>query len=559
TVQGTARKLGYFETVAGGVDYEKEYYRQVEEMTASHLRASLEKYLTASNLTVAVLSPEPTSGVNAVSDAKLEELRQRLLSATREEELASAERFAKKGALPGEDQVVRRILPGGMKILVKRDASVPVVAMRAVWVGGLRYEDARVNGVNHMLASLITRGTATRSAEEIMRDVEGMAGAIGGFSGRNSFGARVEMLAKNWERGLEILADCLLNPEFPEDELDKERRIVLDELSAQSDNLSTMAFRLFAETMYKKHPYRFDLLGTPSSMAGMTRRTLKDFYSRNYPLGGMTLAIVGDVDPARAIEKAAGLFGAEQPSREPPPVAKEDLWARPKGTVEVYKFLQRQQAHMVVGFPGTTLDNPNRHALEVVSTLLSGQGGRLFVELRDKKGLAYRVNAFSLEGIDPGYFAVYIACSPEKLPVALDGIREELRKIAEEPINPAELDRAKKYLVGSHEISLQRRAAVASTLAFHEAYGMGYDEYLRYSAKILAIDAAAVQRVAREYLDWQRAVIATVKPEELTPGARQRAEGPSGSSKSVPKDPAAKASRRGPSPGKRPFVPPKRK
>src|SRR5262249_41453816 len=153
------------------------------------------------------------------------------------------------------------------------------------------------------------------------------------------------------------------------------------------------------------------------------------------------------------------------------------------------------------GFPGTTIDDPDRYGLEVLATVLSGQGGRLFVELRDKKGLAYRVNAFSLEGIDPGYFAVYIATSHENIEVALAGIREELRKVVEEPIGAVELDRAKKYLVGAHEISLQRRAALASTLAFHESYGLGYDEYRRYSAGVLAVDAAAVQHVAKKYLD----------------------------------------------------------
>jgi zinc protease len=243
----------------------------------------------------------------------------------------------------------------------------------------------------------------------------------------------------------------------------------------------------------------------------------------------MTIAIVGDVDPEKVIAKATGLFGAtDQTAHAPAKVAREDLWHRAdgsRGPIEVYKFLSKQQAHMVVGFPGTTIDDPDRFALEVLSTVLSGQGGRLFVELRDKQALAYRVSAFALEGIDPGYFAVYIACSPDKLPAALAGIKVELQKITDQPIDKTELERAKKYLVGSHEISLQRRSALASTLAFHESYGMGWDEYRRYAAGILKVDAKTVQRVAKQYLDWNVAVIATVKPEELTPGALKRANG----------------------------------
>jgi zinc protease len=533
TVQGMARKLGFFQTVAGGTEYEAEYYRQVAAVTPEKIRQVAEKYLTTGNMTVAAL-------VSKKDEAGAADLKKRAVAVAREEEKAAAERFAQVVVTPGDDQVVRKVLGNGVRILVKRDPSVKIVALRAVWVGGLRYEEAKTNGVNNLIATLITRGTTTRDSETIVKEVEGMAGSIGGFSGRNSFGLRSEMLSKNFDRGLEILADCILNPAFPDEEVEKEKRHVLDELHAQEDNLSSVTFRLFAETLYQKHPYRFDMLGSATSVAGLTPDVLRDYYARHMPLGDLTIAIVGDVEPAHAIEKAAALFGGENGVEKrapaPPKVAREDLWARPKGTVEVFKFLSRQQSHMVVGFPGTTIDDPDRYALEVMATILSGQGGRLFVELRDKKGLAYRVNAFSLEGIDPGYFAVYIATSPANLTAALDGIKAELKKIAEEPVTDAELDRAKKYLVGAHEISLQRRAALASTLAFHESYGLGYDEYRRYSAGVLAVDAAAVQRVAKAYLDWDRAIVATTKPEELTPGADDRRKG-------VRKKPPAQESR----------------
>jgi len=191
--------------------------------------------------------------------------------------------------------------------------------------------------------------------------------------------------------------------------------------------------------------------------------------------------------------------------------------AHPIAGQDVFKFQNKQQAHVVYGFPGTTITDPDRFGLEVLATILSGQGGRLFVELRDKKGLAYRVSAFSVEGVDPGYFAVYIATSPENLAVAKSGIEEELDKISTAPVPKAELERAKRYLVGAHEISLQRRAALASTLAFHEAYGVGWDEYRRYAPGILAVSAADVQRVAKKYLVRARAIVATVKPEDAAP------------------------------------------
>jgi zinc protease len=394
-------------------------------------------------------------------------------------------------------------------------------------MGGLRYEDARTNGVNNLLAALVTRGTRTLGGDELAHEVETMAGAIGGFSGRNSFGVRTELLARHWERGLELLADCILEPAFSDEELEKERRQALEEIRTQADNISSEAFRLFQRTLYTKHPYRLDVIGTAGSVAGMKRRTLVDYYKRHMAPSQLTLAIVGDVDPQAVIKKARALCGEAGRGTAPPkpPAAPWDA-AHPIAGARVEKFQNKQQAHVVYGFAGTTITDHDRFALEVLATILSGQGGRLFVELRDKRGLAYRVSAFSVEGVDPGYFAVYIATSPENLAVAEHGIEEELAKICATPAPRAELERAKRYLVGAHEISLQRRAALASTLAFHEAYGVGWDEYRRYAPGILAVSAADVQRVAQKYLVRERAVVATVRPDETTPNvARARATG----------------------------------
>jgi zinc protease len=522
TVQGQARKLGFFETVAGGIDYETEYNRQVQAVTPAQIREVVSRYLTVENATVAVLAPQSQK----IDAKKLEaRLREQLQAAFDKSTVKPSVRAPATPAKrdEGDGQILRVKLPSGARLLVQRDTTVSLVAMRAVWMGGLRYEDGKTNGVNNLLASLITRGTRKQSGDELAHEVEAMAGSIGGFSGRNSFGIRAELLARHWERGLEIIAECVLTPAFTDDELEKERKHVLEEIRTQEDNVSAEAFRLFSQTLYKKHPYRLDVQGTAASVAGLSRRRMVDYYKKHVTPRDMTLAIVGDVDPRAVVKKARALFGPVKHAPSRPPESALD--APPSEPLEVYRFQNKQQAHLIYGFPGTTLASKDRFALEVLSTILSGQGGRLFVELRDKKGLAYRVSAFSVEGVDPGYFAVYIACSPENLTVALDGIKAELDKIVSQPVPQAELDRAKRYLVGAHEISLQRRAALASTLAFHECYGMGWDEYRRYAPGVLAVTAADVQRVARKYLDPQRSIVATVKPEEAAP-AESRARKP---------------------------------
>jgi zinc protease len=539
TVQGLARKLGYFETMAGAYEFETEFRQAVIRLTPEDIRRTAERYFQPGNLTLAALYPrkalsdgataaDASGGAAAASerapaanDPRLQKLATEITTALGE---VSTEVTARHAGTPAgaTGEVHREVLKNGLRVLVLRDPSVPLVALRAVYPGGLRYEDPRTSGINVVLASLLTKGTVTRSAEAIAREVEGMAGSVGGFSGRNSFGLRAEVMARDFDRGMELFADCLLHPVFPQTELDRERRELLERIRSRDDSLGAVAFRLFAETLYRKHPYRLDMMGSVESVGSLSPAEVASFYQRYYPPGMMTLAIVGDIDPARALAKVKQLFEHLPAAKvEAPPVPPEPARDAPETT---FRHLPRQQAHMVMGFSGTLLNSPDRYPLEVLSTVLAGQGGRLFMELREKHNLAYGVSAFSLEGIDPGYFAVHLSTSPEKLEQAIGLVRAELTRIAQQSLPRPELDRAKRYLIGSHAIGLQRRSALAATLAFHEAYQLGWDEYRRYPEEIAKLTPEDIQRVAKKYLDLDRVVMAIVRPEVLTPGARKAVE-----------------------------------
>ncbi|RMH41381.1 MAG: insulinase family protein [Deltaproteobacteria bacterium] len=523
TAQGAARKLGFYERVAGRAEFEREYLDRVARTTASDVRAAAARYLRPDNATVAALLP---SGGRLATARGRDARRARLIAAVGKAAARAAKSYAPPAPIAFASGVVRDVLPNGLRVIVRRDATVPIVAMRAVWLGGVRAETARNNGINYLLAALITRGCGELSAEQLAARVDDMAGVLSGFSGRNTFGLRAEWLAADWEAGLGLLADCIRAPALPHAEFLRERRRLLDEIAARSDSPSYVAFRLLQAELFRGHPYRFDVLGDEASVAKLSRKQLVDYYRNRYPVGDMVLVVVGDVDPERVLRRVRELFG-DAPRRRLRGPARAAAGAAPSsgGPREVYGYLDRQQAHMVVGFPGTTVDDPDRYALDVLTTILSGQGGRLFVELRDRRGLAYRVGATSFEGVDPGYVAIYIACSPQKIEQAYEAIRSELRRIVHDKVSDDELRRAQRYLVGAHEIALQRRSAIASAMAFHEVYGLGVDEYARYAAAIDAVTPEDVQRVAATYLDWDAAVVATVRPPAFTPEAARRARG----------------------------------
>jgi zinc protease len=520
TVQGYARKLGFFSAIAGDPNFEERYLATLHRTTAADLRQIASRYLRPGNLSIYVQVPEPRQ--NKQGD-KLDKLVARVRTVAERAEARANARFAR--VAPGTadaDRVIRHVFPSGLRLLILRDSSVPVVALRATWVGGLRYENDRTGGISNMLAALLARGTKTRSAEQIMNEVEGMAGSLTGYSGRNSLGLQAEFLSRYFDRGFDLVADCLLNATFAEDELEKERRIVLDDIHAQEDNLGHVAFKLFHAAMWQKHPYRLDPMGTPQSVAGLTRRKLLNHFRQHYNTSNMSLAVVGDVDPAHG--SSQGRSALRRLTRAEPGEAD---WFRAEPShvepMQVFKFMAKEQAHLVLGFQGVGFASQDRFPLEVLAYVLSGQGGRLFTEIREKRALAYRVSAFSVEGLDPCYFAVYLASSPENLDESVKVVRQELREVAEKGITADELARAQRYLIGVHAIGLQRKSALAAALAFHEAYGQGWKAYRQYGDFVMKVTVADVARAARKYLDPEREVTAVVKPPAESPGAARAA------------------------------------
>lgn len=503
TVQGIARKLGYFELVGGGVCFEAEYYEAVRAVTPQDVQRVAQKYLQPTSLSVAALMPE------AQTEALDEAAVRRVVD---EVEAAHAEAFAAPKFEPGNLGVVKVGLPNGATLLVLEDDSVPLVSVRAAAKGGLLAETEQDNGVTHLTGEVIVRGTERYSAEQIIQETDAMAGGIMGISGRNSLGLRGDFLTDSWERGFELFSSCLLEPVFPEDELEKERKNQLEDIAARKDSLSSLAFEAFARSMFGPHPYHMPTLGTERSVQGLTRDAVLSTYRTQLRPDQLTVSVVGAVDVASTIRMVTERIGQAKPHVDAK--ALPEVSAATPHTAPLTERVPRDkaQAHLVLGFLGVAMDDPRRPSIEVLSSVLGGQSGRLFLELRDRQSLAYSVGAFSLEGLAPGYFAVYIGTSPDKLETAEAGIRAELAKVLEGGITAKELARARRYLVGAHEIGLQRASARCSTMALNEAYGLGYDEHAKYADRIEAVTADSVQQVAREIIHLDNAVRAIVAP-----------------------------------------------
>lgn len=513
TREGRARQLGYYETSAGGLDYEKRYLEGISKITSSDIRKSIERYLTPENMTIGLMLPK---GEKAL--LTLDEILKTAGASVVETEKSYKEGQGMKGTeapfMVKGQETIKIKLDNGMTLIVKEDHTNPVVAMYAAVEGGIRFEGEKTNGLSNFIAKMFTKGTRKRTAFEIARELDSMAGGLDGFSGRNSIGISGKFLSRFFDRGLEILADSLQNPVFPEDEIEKTRKEILSAIKNQEDYLPGYTFNKFSETLYEKHPYRMNLLGTKELIEGYTRENLLRFYESIVYPDAVVISIVGDVNTDDVIKRANELFVPASSKQltnkkgegiKPMPLEKKRAFIKKN---EIFK--EKQQSHIAIGFLGATITGRDRYPLQVISSIMSGQGGRLFIELRDKKALAYSVSAIQRDGIEPGFFAVYMGTSPDKISEAVNGILDEFRKIVEQGVTDEELKRAKAEIIGNYEIGLQEASDRASDMAFNELYGLGYDEHKRFAGKIESVTKEEVINTARRYFDMNAYTIVIV-------------------------------------------------
>jgi zinc protease len=510
TVQGLARKLGFFETSLGGFEAEGRYLAKVAALTPEAVLEVARRTLDVNTAVVTALLPPdgPLLEADAARTLLSGWSAPRAVPTKRPPIPKGVERPLRQG--PAEvSPVLVHALPGGCTLIVREERAVPLVALRAVFCAGTRAETERDNGVGSLVARLLTKGTKSRTAEEVTEETDAYSGALQAAAGRNSLSLQGEFLSRHLERAFALFSDCLLAPAFAEEEVEREKQLQLQEISAKEDRPTALVFDLFAKTLYQTHPYRLPLSGERASVEALDASAVRAYHARFLQPSGLTLAVIGDVQAEEVLRLSEVAFSGGKRSPASLLVPPEPPLLLPRRSE---RTLQRAQANVVLGFPGLRVDEEDRHALSVLTTVLSGQGGRLFIELRDKRSMAYSVSCMSMEGVDPGYVAVYIGTSPDKRDTALAAIEVELRRMVEEPVSPAELDRARAHLIGSHEIGLQRNSSRAALLALDGAYGLGLENFLHFASRVRAVTAEDVSRVAARLLRLEHSALAMVGP-----------------------------------------------
>ena len=494
TVQGQARKIGYYEVIAGDVQFEKEYMRRIALLQNEDIQKILRKYFKGHLMNVSILAPNEKA--DYFKNLSLKSF---------VENLKLDEALVEKKLFP-----TKIVLDNGIRLIVKENPSLPIVTIQVSSLGGVRFEEESQNGINSFLAVMMTKGTKNQSSLEISKKVERMAGSLNGFSGYNSLGLTFTFLSQHFEEAFQLLTEVIRNPSFDQEEMKKRRRLILASIQQQEDNLSRLVFKLFRKTLYEKHPYRMDTLGTLDSIQKLTQNDLKEYYQRIVIPENMVITVVGDVDSKQVLLAVKKGFGdLKKESLHAPPISQEPPLQK-KRRSETVKM--KEQAHFVLGFLGVSYHHPDSYALMVLDAALSGQGGRLFNELRDRQSLAYALNFMAHPNLDPGYIGVYMGTHPNKLEAAIEAVLRELKKVKDEGLTEEEVERAKKYLIGNFEIGLQTNGAQANQMSLDELYGFGFDHYQKYPQEIQRVTKEDVNRVAKKYFDLEAYVLAIIRP-----------------------------------------------
>jgi zinc protease len=507
TADGMAGRLGFLKYIVGDMDFDQEYLDQLNRVDARVVRETARRYFDWRRMSLVLLLPKDAPDFDL---KPLAELAERLLPGPE----APAARAAKKVSGPRFFT-----LPSGIRFVHHEKAGSHVASVQASALGGLRLElgapleSAQADwGASYMMSLTWTKGTESRDARAIARAVEGRAAGLDGFAGRNSVGLSMTCLARDWTPLSELFTDALVRATFPEAEVDHSRRVAEDQVRGIEDHTSQLCSKLFLETLYERHPYGHLSTGSLESLGAMRSAKLKAFHQRWIRPDRLVIAAVGALKTGQleawienlelAFREAGRGGGNPAPEIAPEPPLKAPRW--------VERHVGREQTHILVGGLGLTLDSEDRYPVRLLQTLLGGQSGRLFIELREKKSLAYTVAPINVEGVEPGYIGTYIACAPGKRQESIEGIRHVLEELARKGPTAAEMRRAQEFYLGRRAMDLQSDSSLAGHYGLEMMYGLPRRTEEEIARLVNRVTARQVQAACRKYLVERPMVTAVV-------------------------------------------------
>jgi len=480
TMNGQAGSYASGELFQHDPRYAETYLALLQKVTPAELRAAANTYFMDANRTIAVLSPATTPAAKTATAAK-----------------------------PRSLEIKKESVAGGVPLILREDHRLPFVSVCAAFRGGVLSETPTNAGITRLMADLLLKGTAKRSAADIAETTESLGAELSPFSGYNSFGLQLRCLAGDVETLMDVLFDSLRNPAFPSDEVEKQKTIQLAAMDAQREQPFFLAQEAVESVIFAGHSYRWNPLGSKDTVKRLDHAALDGYYRPLVVSGNLSLAIFGDLAPDRARQLAEKHLGRVRTGATPSFGVNQP---KPQLPVRLERHEPKEQCIVLFGFPGVGMNDPRKDALDVLDTAMSGMSSRMFKTIREDRGLAYFAGANQRSGVGAGLFLLYTGTRPDALAEVETLITEEMARVCKTGLTEEELDRAKNQIIAEHEMRLQDNAGLAMSSALNELYGLGYDYESRTRQRIESITADQVRQAAASILNTNRMAVSIVLP-----------------------------------------------
>lgn len=400
---------------------------------------------------------------------------------------------------PPENQYINRtVLNNGIVLLVAENPAADIIAARIFVQAGSCWEQREQAGLAHLLSAVLTKGTQELSSLEIAERVESVGASLSTDAAADYFLLSLKTVSADFAEILELGGQILRSPSFPEVEVELERRLALQAIRSQQEQPFTIAFDGLRQAMYQNHPYAMSGLGTEATVANLNRTDLQQYHQTYFRPDNIVISIAGRVTLAAAAALVEQVFGDWQAPPTPLPVLTLPTPThQPKRTITPQ---QTQQSIVMLGYLAPSVQNADYTALKLLSTYLgNGLSSRLFVELREKRGLAYEVSAFYPTRQDVATFVVYMGTAPENTEIAIKGLRTEVELLCSSQLNEVALQAAKNKLLGQYALGKQTNAQIAQVFGWYETLGLGIAFDTQFQEAVTSITTAELQQAACQY------------------------------------------------------------
>ncbi len=417
-------------------------------------------------------------------------------------------------SLPGADDIHREILPNGITVLSRANFNSPSVVISGYFASGALFESDNKLGLADFACSALMRGTVKRDMQQIFDALESVGAGFGYDSGTYTSSFSGRSLAEDLPLLLDILSETIQFPAFPTAQVERLRAQLLTGLAIRAQDTADMSDLVFNEVLFEGHPFARPEDGWPHTIQSITRKDLQEFHRRTFGPRGMVIAVVGAVDPKRAVDFVQRALGdwknptqaerGEIPDQKPPRKMKRRF----------HKIAGKSQSDLVVGTIGPRRKDPEYLAASLGNSILGqfGMMGRIGEVVREKAGLAYYASSSLSAGTGPGTWSVSAGVNPSNVQKAADLIVSELKRFVQKGVTKQELLDNQANYIGRLPLTLESNGGVAGALLNIERNELGLDYYRQYADKVRAVKRQDVQAAAEKYIDPERLVIAVAGP-----------------------------------------------